>query len=60
MNVVDNTAAGDAYTAALAVALNEGMGMAKAVRFANAAGALCCARLGAQSSLPYRKDVESL
>lgn len=60
VNVVDTTAAGDAFTAALAVALNEGMGMEKAVRFANAAGALCCTRLGAQSSLPYRKDVESL
>ncbi|MBN1900293.1 ribokinase [Candidatus Sumerlaeota bacterium] len=54
----DTTAAGDAFTAALAVALNEGMEMKKAARFACAAGALCCTRLGAQSSLPFRNDVD--
>jgi ribokinase len=58
--VVDTTAAGDAFTGALAVALAEGMEVGRAVRFANAAGAKCCERFGAQPSLPTRIEVEGL
>ncbi|HEX2973041.1 MAG TPA: PfkB family carbohydrate kinase, partial [Tepidisphaeraceae bacterium] len=58
--VVDTTAAGDAFTAALAVALAEGKPMPDAVRFANAAGARCCEGFGAQPSLPTRESVLSL
>jgi len=56
--VVDTTAAGDAFTGALAVALAEGMALPDAVRFANAAGALCCEGFGAQPSLPDRRAVD--
>ena len=59
VEVVDTTAAGDAFTGALAVSLAEGLPLGEAVRFANAAGALCCMSLGAQPSLPARKEVES-
>ena len=45
--VVDTTAAGDAFTAALAVGHAEGMEMSQMVRFANATGALCCTKFGA-------------
>ena len=55
---VDTTAAGDAFTAALACALAHGEEMAAAVRFANAAGALTVTRMGAQSSLPSAADVQ--
>lgn len=58
--VVDTTAAGDAFTAAFAVACNEGMETDRALRFANAAGACCCMIPGAQPSLPVRRDVEAL
>jgi ribokinase len=58
--VVDTTAAGDAFTAALAVARAEGMALPEAIRFANAAGALCCTAAGAQPSLPTRDSVNRL
>jgi ribokinase len=58
--VVDTTAAGDAFTGALAVALAEGQAPEAAVRFANAAGGLACTQPGAQPSLPSRASVEAL
>ncbi len=60
VKVVDSTAAGDAFTGALAVALSEGKEMSEAVRFANAAGARCCEGFGAQPALPSREAVVSL
>jgi ribokinase len=58
VDAVDTTAAGDAFTGALAVALADGTDLADAVRFANAAGALAVTRLGAQPSMPTRESVE--
>jgi len=58
VDVVDTTAAGDAFTAAVAVARAEGMTLDRAVRFGCAAGALAAAKLGAQPSLPEREAVE--
>lgn len=60
IEAVDTTAAGDAYTAGLAVALCEGSDLAGAARFANACGALAATRLGAQPSMPTRSEVEAL
>jgi ribokinase len=60
VKVADTTAAGDAYNGALAVARAEGMPMREALRFANAAGALCCTTFGAQPSMPSREAVEKL
>ncbi len=60
VRVVDTTAAGDAFTAAMAVGLGEGMDLGEAVRMANAAGALCCQGFGAQPSLPRRELVDAL
>lgn len=60
VNVVDTVGAGDTFTAALTVALIEGMPENKALAFANAAGALACTKPGAQTSLPHRKAVEDL
>jgi ribokinase len=58
--VLDTTAAGDAFAGALAVGLAEGMGLAAAVRFANAAGALACTKPGVMSAMPTRIEVENL
>jgi ribokinase len=60
VNVVDTTAAGDCFSAGLAIGRSEGMSMPDMLRFANAAGALCCQGFGAQSSLPSRDAVDSL
>ncbi len=57
---VDSTAAGDAYTAGLAVALCEGASLVEAARFGNACGALAATRMGAQPSMPTRAEVEKL
>jgi ribokinase len=58
--VVDTTAAGDAFAAALAVARAEGADARRAVVFGNAAGALCCQNFGAQPALPARAAVDKL
>jgi ribokinase len=60
VQAVDTTGAGDAFAGALAVGLAEGMALAQAVRFANAAGALACTKLGAMASMPPRQDVDNL
>ncbi len=56
---VDTTAAGDAFSACLAVSMASGADMPTAVRHANAAGALACLKLGAQPSMPDRDELES-
>jgi len=54
----DTTAAGDAFTAGLAVALTENKELEEAVHFANDVAALSVTKPGAQTSLPTRKEVE--
>jgi ribokinase len=60
VDVVDTTAAGDAFAGALAVRLAAGVPLADAVRFANAAGALAATRPGAQPSLPTAEAIARL
>ncbi len=60
VNVVDTTAAGDAFLGAFACGLSDDKPVQEALRFANAAGALATTKLGAQPSLPFRKEVEVL
>jgi len=60
VSVADETAAGDAFTAALAVALGEGLSLQEAVLFANAAGACAVRVIGAQPSMPRRDEIISL
>ncbi len=56
---VDTTAAGDAFTASLACGLAEGQDISSAVRFATKVAAISVTRMGAQSSLPSREEVET-
>ncbi|MBL8742121.1 MAG: bifunctional hydroxymethylpyrimidine kinase/phosphomethylpyrimidine kinase, partial [Myxococcales bacterium] len=60
VDVVDTTAAGDAFCGAMAAALAGGATLADAVRVGNAAGALACQRLGAEPSLPSRVEIDRL
>ncbi len=58
--VIDTTAAGDAFTAALAIGLTEGASLKEAVCFGCAAGALAVSRMGAQQAMPRRHEVDTL
>ena len=59
VEAVDTTGAGDTFTAALTVALVEGMQPGDALRFACAAGSLATTKMGAQTSLPTREEVNA-
>lgn len=54
---VDTTGAGDTFNGALSVAISEGMKLNDAIAFANSAAALACLKYGAQSSMPYRNEL---
>jgi ribokinase len=56
---VDATGAGDAFSAALAVALAEDQSWEAAGHFASTAAALTTTRMGAQDALPLRDDVRA-
>lgn len=56
---VDTTAAGDCFNGALAVELARGHQLKDAVRYANRAAAITVTRRGAQSALPFRRELES-
>lgn len=58
VQAVDGTAAGDAFCAALVVALLEGREQAQSLARACAAGALAASRPGAQPSLPTAAEVD--
>jgi len=60
VEVADTTAAGDAFTGALAVAWGEGRDVVEAVRWANAAGAACVRKVGSSVSLPTRAEIDAL
>ena len=57
--VKDTTAAGDIFNGALAVALSEGENWQAALKFANIAASIGVGRLGAQASVPFRKEVDN-
>ncbi|GIF71312.1 ribokinase [Asanoa siamensis] len=60
VDTVDSTAAGDAFTGALAVAWAEGREIVDAVGWACAAGAACARTLGASTALPRRAEIDEL
>ena len=57
VKAVDTTAAGDTFCGALCVATSEGKSLKEAAEFACAASALTVQKMGAQNSIPYRKDL---
>jgi ribokinase len=60
MNVVDTAGAGDAFTAALGVAMAEGKDIVSAIRFAGCNGSLACTKYGVVPSLARRAEVDQL
>ncbi|GAB4394366.1 MAG: ribokinase [Kiloniellaceae bacterium] len=57
VQVVDTTAAGDAFVGGFAAALHAGAEMADCLAQGVVTGGLACRRLGAQSSLPTREEI---
>ena len=55
---LDTTAAGDCFNGAFVVALSEGKSEEEAMKFANMASSIAVSRMGAQKSIPSRKEVE--
>ncbi|HTG67196.1 MAG TPA: ribokinase [Flavobacterium sp.] len=58
VEAVDTTAAGDTFSGAFVVGINNGMSLREAVEFANRSASLAVTKYGAQSSIPYLKDLE--
>jgi ribokinase len=58
VDVVDTTAAGDAFIGGFASALLQNEPLEEAVRYGCACGALAATKFGAQPSLPGREEVE--
>lgn len=55
VDAIDSTGAGDAFHGAYAAGLAEGLAWLPLLRWASAAGALCCQTLGARPGLPSRE-----
>ena len=58
VKVVDTTAAGDSFTAAIALALAEDRSLEEAVEFATKVSNIVVTRKGAQTSIPSRDEVK--
>ncbi|MFT2010504.1 ribokinase [Pontibacter sp. 13R65] len=58
VEAIDTTAAGNCFNGALAVALSENQSLEEAVSFACKVASISVTRMGAQASLPYRKEVD--
>jgi sulfofructose kinase len=57
---VDSTGAGDAFHGAFAAAIAQQMDWRETLRYASAAGALCCTKMGARPGLPTREELSRL
>ncbi|MCX7096820.1 MAG: PfkB family carbohydrate kinase [Methylococcales bacterium] len=60
VNAIDTTGAGDAFHGGFAAAVSAGMEWLEVLRYASAAGALCCTKMGARTGLPSREAHSAL
>ena len=56
VDVVDTTGAGDCFAGGFLAGLHAGVEFREAMRWANAAGALCAANLGGTAGIPSKAD----
>jgi ribokinase len=59
IQVVDTTAAGDAFAAGFAFGLDQGWSEDQAIKFANKVGAMTVSKFGAQTALPSISEVNN-
>jgi sulfofructose kinase len=57
---IDSTGAGDAFHGAFSAALCTKLNWLDILRYASAAGALCCTKLGARAGIPHHEDIQVL
>ncbi|MGR8933449.1 MAG: carbohydrate kinase family protein [Gammaproteobacteria bacterium] len=57
---VDTTGAGDAFHGAFAAGVAANMEWPDLLRYASAAGALCCTKIGARQGIPFREELQAL
>jgi ribokinase len=60
VQAVDTTAAGDTFCGVFTVGLSEGMSVKDSVEMATKAASICVTREGAQSSIPFRKELTKI
>ena len=60
VDTVDTTGAGDIFHGAFALRIAAGDGLLSALRYASAAAALGCSKMGGRTGIPFRAEVESL
>ena len=60
VDAVETLGAGDVFHGAYALAIAEGIPLLDALRFASAAAAIRCTRLGGRGAIPARHEVETL
>lgn len=60
VDAVDTTGAGDTFSGAFAVGISEGKGLYESIYFGNVAAGLSVTKKGAQTGMPYRKEVEQI
>jgi len=58
VKAVDTTGAGDVFHGALAACLAQEKEWLESLRYASAAGALCCTKIGARLGIPTKEEVE--
>ena len=57
VETIDTTGAGDVFCGAFSVYLSENHTLTESVEFANTAAALAVTRMGAQSAIPYKREI---
>lgn len=60
VDVVDSTAAGDAFNGAIAFSLAQGHSIEESVQFANVVASYSVTKLGAQSSMPTMAEIKAV
>lgn len=58
--VVDTTGAGDTFSGAFSYGMSVGKSIGEAISFANTAAGLSISKKGAQTGMPYLKEIESV